>query len=272
MIHLMPPRSHTLADAARLAGWIRDQIGREIRLARRNAGLRQQDVASRLGWSKSKVSRIERGMSRFVPVDALTLLGAVVGLRPSIRLYPVARPIRDAGQLELLAALNRRLSPSWQSQVEVPMPLEGDLRAADQLSAIPGCRVMIEAYTRLTDSQAQVRAARLKQRDLGAERLLIVVADTRSNREALRAAGMEALRSFAVSPRAMLAALEFGRDPGGDGIVLLRRAPTEPPETRPAALATTSHSAVRSVAPDATKGEGRAAHSSVVAADATSDV
>ena len=108
------------------------------------------------------------------------------------------------------------------------MPKPGDLRAADQVSTIPGCRVMVEAYRRFSDYQAQTRSARLKQQEIGAERLLILLEDTRTNRDALSAGGSEVRRSFPVPPRAMLAALGAGRDPGGDGIILLRRAASMP--------------------------------------------
>lgn len=50
------------------------------------------------------------------------------------------------------------------------MPLAGDLRAADALVSIPNCRIVVEVITRLADFQAQLRAARRKQRDLGAHR------------------------------------------------------------------------------------------------------
>ena len=157
------------------------------------------------------------------------LIGAVVGIRPSLRFYPTTRPIRDQGQLELLAALNARMNPSWAHRQEVPMPHTGDLRAADQLSSIPGCRLMIEAYRRLADYQAQIRAARQKQRDLGADRLLILVDDTRVNRRAVVAIGAELRRSFPVAARSLLASLAAGTDPGGDALLLLRRNPRGAP-------------------------------------------
>lgn len=182
-----------------------------------------QQVADRIGWSKSKVSRIERGRSPRVSLQDVTILAAVVGLRPSVKLFPTARALRDIGQIELLAALNARMHPSWHSRQEVPMPNINDLRAVDQLSSIPGCRVMVEAFRRFSDSQAQSRAARTKQRDIGADRLVLLIEDTRSNRRAVAEAAGELARSFPVSQRAMLAALGAGRDPQGDGIVLLRR-------------------------------------------------
>lgn len=217
-----------------------------------------QQVADRLGWSKSKISRIERGLSPRVSLAAITAFAAVVGLRPYVKLFPVGPALRDVGQVELLAALNARMHPSWHSEHEVPMPKLGDLRAADQVSSTPGCRVMVEAYRRFSDYQAQSRAARVKQRDLGAERLVLLLEDTRTNRAALAAAGLEPRRSFPVAQRAMLASLAAGRDPGGDGIVVLRRLK--------GAGATTQ------VAPRATNVEGTGAHTSPVPFAETHDV
>lgn len=245
----MPPRTHVLGEAARYLVWLRIDVGRELRLARHTSGATMQQVSDRLGWSKSKISRIERGLSPRVSLEDVTRCGAVVGLRPSVKLFPTARALRDIGQIELLASLNARMHPSWHSRQEVTMPREGDLRAADQLSTIPGCRLMVEAIRRFTDSQAQTRGARAKQRDLSADRLLLLVEDTRANRLALGAAGSELLRTFPISQRAMLAALGSGRAPMGDGIVLLRRR--------------------RGVAPHATKGERRAVPASAVSPDAT---
>jgi transcriptional regulator with XRE-family HTH domain len=219
----MPPRTNTLADAESHAAWLRRTGGREIRLARHNAGATIEQLAQRLGWSKSKVSRIERGLSRGVSVTDVVRLSALVGLRPSIKFYPVGRPLRDIGQIELLAALNNRMHSSWKTKQEVPMPDARDLRAADQLSVIPGCRLMVEAYRRFSDQQAQVRPARAKQAELNADRLVLLLEDTLVNRQALAAAGPELRRTFPVPQRAMLRALAIGTDPGGDGIVILRR-------------------------------------------------
>lgn len=219
----MPPRTHALSEADRFLAWLLREGGHEQRLARHNAGLTMAQVASPLGWSKSKVSRIERGLSRNVSLADITRLSAVVGLRPSVKWFPAGNALRDVGQVELLAALNQRMHRSWRSTQEVPMPTHGDLRAADQLSVIPECRLMIEAYRRFSDYQAQTRAARSKQSELGADRLVLLLEETATNRRALAAAGTEPRRSFPVSQRAALAALASARDPGGDTIIFLKR-------------------------------------------------
>jgi transcriptional regulator with XRE-family HTH domain len=219
----MPARTRARTEASRHGAWLVLEAGRELRLARHNAGLTERQLAARLGWSTSKVSRIERGLARNGSIRELAALGSLVGLRLSVRLYPAGAALRDAGQLELLAALNVRMHTGWATRHEVAMPRPGDLRAADQVSIISGCSVMVEAYRVFTDAQAQVRSARLKQAELGADRLVLLLEDTHRNRGTLASARPELERSFPVRQRPMLAALARGRDPGGDGIVVLRR-------------------------------------------------
>lgn len=221
----MPPRTHTLGEPHRFHAWLRADAGRELCLARHMAGATMQQVVERIGCSKSTVSRIERGRSPRVTLERIVLIGAAVGLRPSLRFFPTQRPVRDEGQMELLAAFTRRMHPAWLHRHELPMPRAGDLRAADQVSSIQGCRILVEAYRRFVDYQAQVRAVRGKQRDLGTERVVIVVEDTRVNRRAIQAAGAELRRSFPLAARKLFAALAAGQDPGADALVLLRRTP-----------------------------------------------
>jgi hypothetical protein len=83
-----------------------------------------------------------------------------------------------------------------------------------------GFRAMVEAETRLNDLQATERRARGKQRDLGLDRLILLVADTRHNRAVLEA-HPELFERYPISTRACLLALRDGRDPGGDAIVVL---------------------------------------------------
>ena len=75
--------------------------------------------------------------------------------------------------------------------------------------------------TRLADLQAQVRAAQLKARDIGATRLVIVATGTHANRRALADARPSLVQSFELDTRAVVAALAAGRDPGRDAFILL---------------------------------------------------
>jgi transcriptional regulator with XRE-family HTH domain len=214
-------RQSILREATRLGEWLVVEIGRELRVARITSGMTLANVAAILGTSISHVSRVERGLIRGIGLRALTRHAAAVGLKPYVRLYPaISRPM-DRAQLALFARFRDRLATTWRIQLEVPIPRAGDLRAADALLTIPGCTVMVEVITRLADLQAQLRAARLKQRDLGADRLVFVVLGSGTNRQALQAAGAAVRDAFPLDTKAVLRHLAAGTDPGADGLVLL---------------------------------------------------
>ena len=100
------------------------------------------------------------------------------------------------------------------------MPIEGDRRSADAVIDAPKLAALIEAETRIDDVQALERRISLKQRDLRLARVILLVADTRHNRDVI--ARVPALRErFPVTTRACLSALARGRDPGGDALVIL---------------------------------------------------
>jgi transcriptional regulator with XRE-family HTH domain len=196
-------------------------MGRELRLARRMAGMRQADVARLLGTSTSRVCRVEHGQIATLNLADLARHAAAVGLKPYLKLFPLGRRLLDKPQLELLGRFRGRLHPAWSWATEVPLPREGDLRSCDCVIRIPECTVLVEAYTRFADFQAQTAAATRKKRDLPADRLLILVAATRANRRAVAEAAAVASGSFTLSPRPTLRSLAEGTDPRTDSILFL---------------------------------------------------
>ena len=100
------------------------------------------------------------------------------------------------------------------------MPITGDLRAGDGVLKAPFGSILVEAETRVTDIQAVERKSVLKQRDLGADRLVLLIADTPTNRRVL-ALHPELRERFPVGTRRCLGALGRGEDPGGDCLVIL---------------------------------------------------
>ena len=196
-------------------------MGRELRLARITAGRTQSEIAALLGTSESRLSAIERGRCPSATLLHLSRHAATVGLRLHVGAYPGGRRLLDAPQLALLNRFRARIAPAWRWEQEVPIPIEGDLRAADARITTPGCAIVVEAITRLADVQAQLRAAQLKRRDLSAQRLILLLAATGANRRAQREAGPVLPGALPIATRAALDALEAGRDPGGDALVLL---------------------------------------------------
>jgi transcriptional regulator with XRE-family HTH domain len=217
----MPTRTNVLHEADGQAVWAGQQVGRELRVARITGGKTQSWVAGQLGCSQAQVSLIERGRRPSIRLRVLFRHAAAVGLRLTVRVYPGGRRLLDAPQLALLNRFRARIAAVWRWEQEVPVPIAGDLRAGDSRISTPDCSILIEAVTRLADVQAQSRAARLKHRDMGTDRLILLLAATASNRRALREAGPALLDAFPIMPRAALAALAAGRDPNGDAIILL---------------------------------------------------
>lgn len=77
----MPPKQPTYIPsvrARRLARWLSDY--------RLQAGLSQDSVTARLGWSQAKLSHIERGRNKATPADVALLLD----------IYGVVTPEREA--------------------------------------------------------------------------------------------------------------------------------------------------------------------------------
>lgn len=217
----MPSRSNPIIDAARLTTWVLLEIGRELRLARVLAGMIQGQVAAAIGMSASYVSRIEAGKVRSASVEQLMRHAAAVGMKVYVKAYPGGRRPLDSAQLGLLEDFNARLHPNWSRQLEVVVPLPGDLRAADEVIRNASCSCAVEAITRFADVQAQTRSAHAKQRDIGTDRLILVVRGSHANRRMIHAAGPLLHETFPVGTRSALHALGAGRDLGGDCLILL---------------------------------------------------
>lgn len=217
----MANRVSFLTEAARFGDWLLRDSGREVKVARVLLGRTQREVGATLGRSASHVSRVEHGLIKGLGLAELARHAAAVGLKPWIGLFPAVATPLDRRQLELLNRFRERIAATWRVELEAVVPKYGDLRAADAILHGAGIRCMVEVITRLADVQAQIRAARRKQRDLGADRLVIVIAGTRTNRRVLTDAGPVIRDAFPLDTRTMLQTLAAGTDPGADGIVLL---------------------------------------------------
>lgn len=192
----------------------------DARAARLAAGLSQIDVARSLGLSRSQYSRIERGASPALSISLAIRLFAVLGHDLSVRAFPSGDPIRDAAHTALLERLRARCHQSIRWATEVPLPTAGDLRAWDA-TAIWSVRVGIEAETRLRDLQALERRLARKQRDGGMDRLILLVLDSRSNRQVLQQHPDWATARFRIPGPRALELLGAAVDPGGDALILL---------------------------------------------------
>ena len=190
-------------------------------MARIAAGLSLRDVGRSVSLHHTVVGRIERGLYPGVTLTQLACLCAAVGLDFSARAYAGGDSIRDAGHVHLLERLRGNLHPSLGWRAEVPLPIRGDQRAWDAVISCGSNRLGVEAETVLSDVQAQTRRATLKQRDGGLDRLIILVADTRHNRDSLAECRESLREAFPLDTRRILSDLRDGRIPASDGILRL---------------------------------------------------
>ena len=217
----MATRTRALDDARRRWETTARGIGEELRGARRMLGITQARLGEAIGVSQSQISRRESGRARRLTGADLAVHAAAVGLSLSVKLWPIGAGLRDEAQSRYIAEFVRRVGHAWRVMLEAPIPLAGDLRAIDVLLRSGDVLIAVEVITRLADIQAQVRAAQLKARDVGAIRLVLVVAATRANRDALAAARPSLVGAFDTETRRVLADLARGADPGRDAIIVL---------------------------------------------------
>jgi transcriptional regulator with XRE-family HTH domain len=196
-------------------------LARELREARLDRGLSQGVVGGAAGLSPSQVSRIERGRAPSVTFEQACRLLAVVGLELSARAYPAGPPLRDAAHVALLGRLHARLHASLGWRTEVPLGIPGDPRAWDAVIRGRSWRIGVEAETRPRDAQALLRRLSLKARDDRIDRVLLVLAATRSNRTFVRAASDVLGTRLAADGSRTLELLGAGVCPEGDALVLI---------------------------------------------------
>jgi transcriptional regulator with XRE-family HTH domain len=196
-------------------------IGDELRETRLSAALTQRELGRVIGLSPAEISRIERGRSPQVPYRTLVLVAGALGLDLPLRPFPNGDPIRDAGQLELLARFRAVVGDGYRHRTEVPLGIPGDRRAWDEVLERDGWSIPVEAETRLRDTQALRRRLALKCRDAHVDALLLVVADSRHNRHVLRLAQDDFAESFPSGGRDALAALRRGDRPASSAVLLV---------------------------------------------------
>jgi transcriptional regulator with XRE-family HTH domain len=217
----MAVRRTIVEEAGRRAGRQTEEFLRDLRDARLAAGLSQAAVARALRVSRQRISLWEHGGgSRYIVQVARW--AAVIGLDVSIKTFAAGSPLRDAGQLRVLGRARAIIGEKWTWRTEVPVSRDPrERRAFDAVISRAGARIGLEVITRLTDTQAQARAALLKQEAARLDRVVLILAQTRQNRAALASGGPTLQPSFPMTPRAILADLRAGRIPPANGIFLV---------------------------------------------------
>jgi transcriptional regulator with XRE-family HTH domain len=197
-------------------------IGNELREARLALGLSRRSVARSAGVSASNLARIERCLIADPPLPTICRVSRVLGMQPSLKLYPAGVPVRDAAHLSLLGRFEALLGGDLRFRREVPLPNPEDLRTWD--GAVISDREVgfTEGETRLGDGQALARRLGLKLRDdPRGTCLLLAVSRSRHNLAVLRE-HRESLRHLLPLDGAAIArALRAGRLPPASGIIVL---------------------------------------------------
>jgi hypothetical protein len=103
----------------------------------------------------------------------------------------------------------------------VPVGASGDQRAWDATIRGRGFLLAVEAETRPRDLQALMRRINLKARDSGADAVVLLLTDSRANRELAQAFGQDLRTGFPVPARAALHALASGEAPDGSSVIRL---------------------------------------------------
>ena len=198
------------------------ELGRELRGQRLDHGLSEAAVARAARTSRSQVSRLERAKAPNASLHEFYVLCSVLGLDLSVKVYPAGSPIRDVAHRALIDRFLHRLHPSVLCRFEVPLPAPGDRRTWDCGLLLRTQRDAVEAETHPRDVQALQRRVQLKRKDdPTAEHVLLVLSDTRYNRNLMREHG-EALRAdLPGDPREILAALKAGEPIRQSAILLL---------------------------------------------------
>lgn len=208
-------------EATRRARTSLANLGRDIRQARTAAGLSQTLAGRAAGMSHTQVSRIESGLVERIRIADLMRLAAIVGLDVAVRAYPGPDPIRDVAHVRLVERLRSRVASGLTWRLEVPLGRRADQRAWDAVIMGAGPPIAVEAETRIVDLQLIERRIALKLRDSSVDRVVLLLSDTRWNRQAIDVAGDRLRSAFPMSGPRALASLAAGVDPGGSSVVLL---------------------------------------------------
>jgi transcriptional regulator with XRE-family HTH domain len=216
----MVTRESAASRGARRSRTLRIKIADELATTRRSLGMSLREAARRLGVSHDRLVRAEHGEEGSLTIDMAARYAAVLGLSLAASLYPDGDAVRDRGHLALLERFRQRLPPGVGWRTEVPIPIAGDLRSGDGVVTSGAMEFLVEAETHLGDFQLVERRIGAKARDLGAKRVVLLLADTRHIRALVRT--IPAIRErFPVDMRTWFRAIATGADPGGDALVIL---------------------------------------------------
>jgi transcriptional regulator with XRE-family HTH domain len=217
----MPTREKLTALGRRRGDRLAREIGQIAKDARIGLGWSQEELSRKLDTSRTQLWRWESARPPYLTIPRAAVLLRVLGLDLAMTTYPAGGPLRDEAHARLVGRFLRILPAELPRRLEAPIPSAGYLRAWDVLLTMPTVRIGVAAETRLRDWQALLRREEGKARDGGVDRLLLVVAESHTNRRAVRDAGLSLTSAYPLDGRTVRRALQLGRDPGGNGLLFL---------------------------------------------------
>jgi transcriptional regulator with XRE-family HTH domain len=196
-------------------------IADELRVARVTSGTSRRELGGLVGVSRTTEARYETGRFEAATIIGAAELLAAAGVGLTVSTFPLGDPPRDFKHAAIVRELLAHVAEPLSWRTEVPLPNAGDARSWDALIRGTGRRTGIEVIRVLGDVQATSRRIALKRRDGGVDHLLVVLADTRSNRRTLAEWDTFLPELPRLGKAFVLRELSEGRHPG-DGIVLFR--------------------------------------------------
>src|SRR4051794_16194219 len=109
----MPARTRSAEEGRPVADRIAAHVADELRIARLNRGLTQKLVGLAIGVDLERISAVERRQSHVLTIHQLASHAAVLGLKLSVKFYPVGDSIRDAAQVRYITRFVERVGSAW---------------------------------------------------------------------------------------------------------------------------------------------------------------
>ena len=218
----MATKETRLIRGRRRGATLNARILRELLDARVLLGISQRTLAQELGCSQANLWRMEANKSE-VTITRLSEMASLLGLELSMGLHELGDPLRDKGQQVVGKRFEGLLSTNWFVTSEALLP--SGICAHGTSCSLKPTRARRHSWadleSRIRDIQALVRRTRLRERDGGVDRILMVCSDSATNRR-LVAQLREALGpEYATTPRAILRALRDGTELPGSGVILV---------------------------------------------------
>lgn len=196
------------------------QFGEDVRRARLAGGVSQARVAAATGISQQTLSRYELGQPPFPDFVQAARIARIVGLDLRIQCFVAGNQLRDVAHVALIRRFLARIPSSVIRHLEAPVR-PGDQRAWDVLIVIGSIRIGVIAETRIRALQALLRREHRKQEDGQVDMLILLVAQSKNNRAALREAKPLVTEAFPLGPRAVMRQLGRGEAPSASGVVVI---------------------------------------------------